>query len=138
MHSNKPATTVRSDVKHEETIWGIARWVVQNVDESRFSCANGELSRLTQEILVDNPSDVRLTKLFEAVGGNSDDHAAAMFRSMIYVSKAFCKYSSVYPKQWLDMYHKYVTELQLSGNGEFLEKDVRRITVTYYDKAVRV
>jgi len=127
MQSNNQATTVRFDAKHEETIWGIAFWVKKNIDESRFSCANHELPRLTDEILAENSSDARLERLLEAIGGDSEDHAAAMFHAVVYVSRGYCKYSSVYPKQWLDVYRKWVSEMHASGAGELLENEFLRI-----------
>lgn len=110
--SFEEVTLILEKQSNEDTIWAIAGWVEKNVPEHQFGYAYSKLPQLAVEVLAEHSSNAALQELMVNFGDDPGAHAAAMHQSLFYVAKAYCKYSSVYPKQWLEMYQEDVIKEQ--------------------------
>jgi len=132
--SFKGVTLTDKKLSHEEVTWEIAFWVKkQKMSEWVSGFPRDSLLEQAAVVLENNRGNAKLQELLSSLGGNSRACEAAMHRALVYVSRAFCKFSSVYPTAWLRKYQEYVedeaTEAAAKAAAESLDNELQLVLV---------
>jgi len=108
MQSTSTEPVSKAETAQEQIIWSLAFWVIANVEESKFGCGSREIEALAEEVLADNAENVHLQEALKGFGGYSGNHLVGMRSALTYVTRAYAKFSSVYPTRWLAKYREFV------------------------------
>jgi hypothetical protein len=118
-----------STKQSDKIVRKIAFWAKDHVPASQLGVHYGQLPAMAERVLADNPRDHQLRLLLGQVGGDEAAQKDAMYRALLFINKAHCKHSSVYPDRWFAIYDRETAGIDLGMDISRLKAALDRTAV---------